>query len=237
MYIFSVNTERNPPFVRFIGGISNGADWYSLNGGMQDWNYLQCGTMEITIEMGCDKYPTPSLLLQDYRDHYLPLIDYIKNSRQGFWGRVTDSAGSPIEGTLVMAPEIGINISARADGHFWRVAAPGDYKFTVTAPGFRSHVYHVTVGKVDWLALSEPINIQLLLGHDVPVKEGLHAQSDMVVKRVVALVLLVALSLVIVGLGLLWRRNRLRSHTLTVDEKVEYQGLIDNASDSDHDEY
>ena len=219
---------------RFVGGISNGAHWYSLNGGMQDWNYLECGTLEITVEMGCNKYPPVSELLQDYLDHYLSLIDYIKNARQGFWGQVTDSAGSAIEGTLIIAPEIGINISVHLDGQFWRTAAPGKYSFTVTAAGFRSHVHHVTVEKVDWLALAEPINILLLIGEDTKVNNAeLKSRSDMIRRRYLALVL----SLTVIAMGLLmlmlWRRRRLRKFTIPVSANAEFKGLIENASDSE----
>lgn len=49
----------------FRDGITNGARWYNVAGGMQDWNYLHTNCFEITIEMGCFKYP-PSSQLQDF---------------------------------------------------------------------------------------------------------------------------------------------------------------------------
>lgn len=41
----------------FKDGVTNGAKWYPLLGGMQDYNYVWHGCMEVTLEISCCKYP------------------------------------------------------------------------------------------------------------------------------------------------------------------------------------
>lgn len=74
----------NPPWTckepreRFIDGITNGAAWYSVSGGMQDYNYVHANTFEITLEIGCEKFPNASDLPNIWKENKDALIGYLE---------------------------------------------------------------------------------------------------------------------------------------------------------------
>jgi hypothetical protein len=77
----------------FPNGIVNGQEWYPVAGGMQDWNYVHTNCMEITVEIGCIKYPDEKYLEDYWEANKLPITEFILQSRIGLLGIVSDSEG------------------------------------------------------------------------------------------------------------------------------------------------
>lgn len=61
----------------FPKGITNGYDWYEVNGGMQDWSYNWYRDLQITIELSNQKWPSYSTVDQYYAQNRTALIKYI----------------------------------------------------------------------------------------------------------------------------------------------------------------
>ena len=71
----------------FPGGITNGADWYIVSGGMQDYNYRHTNCFEITLELSCIKYPSETLLPKFWDENKNALMEYMKQVHVGIKGR------------------------------------------------------------------------------------------------------------------------------------------------------
>ncbi|XP_072176466.1 carboxypeptidase E-like [Diadema setosum] len=140
----------------FNGGVTNGADWYSIKGGMQDYNYLATNCFEITVEIGCLKFPSPSRLPRIWNDNKESLLSFMERVHIGIKGRVTDSKDQPIADAIVRVtgPAINHDVTTAVDGDFWRLLMPGLYTITVEAPGYkpRSRVATVKRNRATWMS-------------------------------------------------------------------------------------
>ncbi|EDV26043.1 expressed hypothetical protein [Trichoplax adhaerens] len=129
----------------FQDGITNGADWYPLTGGMQDYNYQQSNCFEITLELSCTKYPVGSQLSGFWQDNKNALLTYMEQVHQGIKGIVTDNQGSRVSGASISVQGRGKVIKSTTDGEYWRLLLPGTYSVTASASGFSSTTKSVTV--------------------------------------------------------------------------------------------
>jgi len=120
----------------FEGGITNGADWYSVPGGMQDYNYLATNCFEITVELGCDKFPDENNLPQYWDENKDALLSYMDHVHCGVFGLVKDAkTGAPIPGAVILIANNSHGITTTADGEYWRLLPPGEYEIAVAPPG------------------------------------------------------------------------------------------------------
>eukprot|EP01117_Protostelium_nocturnum_P012317 TRINITY_DN4534_c0_g1_i1.p1 TRINITY_DN4534_c0_g1~~TRINITY_DN4534_c0_g1_i1.p1 ORF type:complete len:572 (-),score=152.91 TRINITY_DN4534_c0_g1_i1:82-1797(-) len=125
----SLNYAKKNPVMssssEFPQGITNGAAWYPLYGGMQDWNYLWRDCFEITVELSDIKNPQGNTLAEYWKQNKESIINYLKKVQTGIRGRITDSAGNPLDATISVK---GISKTVKAvNGKYFRMLSPGKY--------------------------------------------------------------------------------------------------------------
>ncbi|XP_076179264.1 carboxypeptidase D svr isoform X2 [Ptiloglossa arizonensis] len=134
------------PLEIFQGGVTNGAYWYEVIGGMQDFNYVCSNTFEITFELSCCKYPNASIMPEHWILNKESLIKYIEQAHIGVKGLVRDTEGQPIEAAIIIVDGIDHNITTTHRGEYWRLLLPGTYFIRAEAWGYQpSEPINVTV--------------------------------------------------------------------------------------------
>uniref|UniRef100_A0A5S6QTK6 Peptidase M14 carboxypeptidase A domain-containing protein n=1 Tax=Trichuris muris TaxID=70415 RepID=A0A5S6QTK6_TRIMR len=129
----------------FLNGMTNGAVWYTLSGGMQDWNYLQTNDFEVTVEMNCFKYPYASTLQKYWNEHKYSLLLFIDEVHRGIYGFVWSRDRRPVQGAVIHVHGISHNVTSNKDGDYWRLLVPGRYTITVVHPWYHSTWKNVQV--------------------------------------------------------------------------------------------
>lgn len=129
----------------FPNGTTNGAAWYPLTGGMQDYNYVWGECMEITLELSCCKYPYRQQLTSYWRANKLALLKFLGEVHRGVKGVIYDSNKNPIPNASlkIKGRKIGFHSSLR--GEYWRILLPGYYVLEVNHEGYKPTEVRFTV--------------------------------------------------------------------------------------------
>lgn len=141
-YVAKEYSSRNTPMwnsAEFAQGIVNGAVWYVVDGGLQDWSYRYLGCNEVTIELSNIKQPPAAQLPQLWNDNRESMLAFVETVHSGAKGWITDQAsGQPLRAAVkAMGIEHG-TFSDSTDGAYHRMLRPGTYHLWFTAPGYAS---------------------------------------------------------------------------------------------------
>ncbi len=127
-------------FEGFDDGITNGAAWYSISGGRQDYmNYFQ-HCREFTLELSDAKILPTSQLIPHWNYNRAAMLNYIKQMLYGVSGIVTDiSTGDPVRAKIEVLNHDAQNTfvySNEETGKYNRVIFEGTYDLEFTAEGY-----------------------------------------------------------------------------------------------------
>ncbi|MFW6302535.1 MAG: M14 family zinc carboxypeptidase [Bacteroidales bacterium] len=135
--------EQNSDYMTLQdNGITNGYQWYSIDGSRQDYmNYFQ-NCRETTLEWSNQKL----LDAEDLPDHWLynrdALLDYFAEARKGIHGIITDSVtGEPLEAEIRIQEHDFHNsfvTSALPAGDYHRPLAPGTWELSFSKEGYQT---------------------------------------------------------------------------------------------------
>ncbi|KMZ56314.1 putative carboxypeptidase D [Zostera marina] len=125
----------------FRDGITNGADWYPIYGGMQDWNYIHEGCFEWTVEISDLKWPKATELPKLWEYNRLSMLNIVASIlKTRVHGRIfSSSTGHPLPASvLIKGNPIKINATTKL-GSYHRLLVPGEsYQITAAMSGFQS---------------------------------------------------------------------------------------------------
>ena len=156
----------SPPLEHYMteldNGVTNGYDWYSINGGRQDFVTSDLQGREVTIELDFN-FVTPTTRLDAlWQYNWRSILRYIENALYGIHGRVTDdSDGKPVRAMIYISGHDRDSSQVFSDslnGNFTRLIAPGIWTLQVSAKGY----YSTTVSNVS-VVNGMPVNLDIKL--------------------------------------------------------------------------
>ncbi|KAM6951759.1 inactive carboxypeptidase-like protein X2 [Aplochiton taeniatus] len=127
-------------------GTINGASWHTAAGSMNDFSYLHTNCFELSMYVGCDKFPHASELPEEWENNRESLLFFMEQVHRGIKGVVRDIQGRGIANAIISVEGIDHDIRTAADGDYWRLLNPGEYRVTARAEGYGSSIKKCEVG-------------------------------------------------------------------------------------------
>ncbi|XP_078428883.1 carboxypeptidase D isoform X2 [Wolffia australiana] len=146
--VYSLSHLNMSMSAEFPNGVTNGAHWYPIYGGMQDWNYIHGGCFELTLELSDIKWPKAAELEAIWMMNRVSMLNLIAwTVKAGLHGRiVSSSTGQPLPASVsIKGIDYKVNASLQF-GDFHRMLAPGqDYEVTASKSGYKSKTTRITL--------------------------------------------------------------------------------------------
>ncbi|KAK5871190.1 hypothetical protein PBY51_004083 [Eleginops maclovinus] len=127
-------------------GIINRAKWKPIKGSMNDFSYLHTNCFELSIFLGCDKFPHQNELVYEWEKNREAMLIFMEQVHRGIRGIVKDQQGNSIANATVSVEGVNHDVTTAPTGDYWRLLNPGEYRVTARAEGFSSVTKICVVG-------------------------------------------------------------------------------------------
>ena len=131
-----VYAELNPEMRssrEFPQGITNGADWYVVKGGMQDWSCFFYNDLQITLEVSHTKWPSYSDIPGFYVSNRDSMINYMKQVHRGAGFKIKRPNVAGTVSIKQLSPvKTDMGSYAFSSSEFYKVLPEGQYSYKLT---------------------------------------------------------------------------------------------------------
>ena len=131
----------------FSQGITNGAQWYALFGGLQDWSYVWTKAFDVTLEQNEVKWPNQNLLPGLWDENREAMISYIERVHgPSVKGVVIDAdSGLPVPCSITVEGNENVISNDIEYGDYYRLLTPGTYQITFNSIGYEPQSQTINV--------------------------------------------------------------------------------------------
>ncbi len=171
--------------------LTNGAEWYTTRGDLNDWSYGEQGTLDYTVEVSAAKSPEGGSL-DDALAHHLAALATWLDEPVRLQGQLRSAeSGEGLEGWLTIEDSTDAFVTD-PQGHFARVLESGSWTVTAQAPGHATlsvttsldAPLDLTLEPAELVALRpEPVRLSQVVGSTVLMLDGIAPPDRLTLSR------------------------------------------------------